>query len=1553
MSDCPSSERLEGMLADQLDAALAGAVELHVRGCPACQQVLDRLTDGEIAGIDPAGLASTRRTHGARAVAYAALVEPTDGDAAITKVSPPVTGSGEPGVTLSYGLRSPTAHWPTVPGYQIRGEIGRGGMGVVYEALQLHAVRIVALKMVAAPQRRQHEDLIRFRLEGESLARLRHPNVVQVFEVGIHEGQPFFSMEYVDGGTLADALREDAYPPAQSAGLVESLARAMHAAHQCGIVHRDLKPANILLTRADTAAGGSRGWAGPQMAKVSDFGLAKELGNDCGLTHTGQILGTPSYMAPEQALASGKAVGIPADVYALGTILYELLAGRPPFRAETPWDTMMQVVHEPPAPPSRWRAGVPGDLDTVALKCLEKEPAKRYATADALAEDLRRFVAGEPILARPVSAWERAVKWARRKPANAAFAAALAVAILALAVQGVWSYRRISRALAAAEAQTYLATKGEADLLRLAHPTGWRDRALRSLGRLTAIDTPGRDLVELRSQAVACLGELDVREVARLTGSKGMIRSLDFSPDGRTLATASEEDDPLIWDLEGRRLARRVVDPALDPPQFRTPNAPWPSVRFRPGGGLLYATWDRSVAEIDSPGAGSPRTFATAPAPIRSVNLDREGRLVVVGWAYNHIGVFDAATGTLKRKFEATPMGVLVPVAVSPDGSQVASVGPGGEVQVHDLRHDVPPRGLGRLGIEVKALAYSPDGRALAAATMDGTVRVWDLPGGTERSALRGHSAAATGVAFSPDGTLIATIGIDQTARLWNARNGLSLQTLKPGIGGLGSVAFSPDGERLAVGSTDVCLYQLVGRLECRHLAGHFDVVRGVAFHPKKPLLASVSADTTAILWDGVRRQWGCNEGRQSQCVAWSPDGSLLATGANTYPLVPGAPPVILWEVGTGKPKGQLPVYDSAVRSLAFDASGRRLASGFEDGAVVVWDVDRLESRRQERLGGPVAGLAFLGDGSRLLAASVDGGVVLFDLNQEGPFARTDVPGGALAIVVRPGEGAVTVAGVDGGLRTLSLPNLKQIRSKPAAHVGPIHALALSPDGRLLVSGGLDRRVVFRDAQTLEPHIVLNQDAPALRLAFDHEGRRLAIAGEENEVTLWDLAPLRLALGGLGLDWGQGVKASGPRGIGSSEAALPWVIEAPPAPADVRWAALVRQGRDAAGKGRHTEADAFFAQAAALAPDDLQRFLDVEWWVVGLYPEDLRAAYAPESDPDPSRPVAGPPAVTGGDPAKLAWRSVPAGINSGMNFLGAFGGYDQHWIDHCSAYALTYVYAAVERQVVLSVGGCNDHARIWVNGRLVFEYTARGRSSLDHDQIPITLRAGRNTLLVKLTNNVGYWGIYLRIASDPAAFGNAFAKRGLWAEAAAALGRAHSAHPDDLGLRRRFALALVAAGDLERYRATCAGWLKEVGPDPDPFLAESVARSSALGPHGAGDREALVRLAGSARAIDPEDRSGRARTTLGAALYRAGRFNEAIKQLEQAAPEGGREGAALDRVFLAMAYARRGDRLEARRRLQERPSQAKPADETVDPFWDELAAELLHREARALVGQDP
>jgi serine/threonine-protein kinase len=324
---------------------------------------------------------------------------------------------------------------PEVPGYDVEAEIGRGGMGVVYRARQVHADRVVALKMISSGDRSRPEDLLRFRLEGESLARLRHPNVVQVYEVGLHLGRPFFSMEYVAGGTLAARVASLAGRPREAAALVETLARAVHAAHLCGVLHRDLKPANILV---DDAHG--------LTPKVTDFGLAKRVGTDSGLTQTGEILGSPSYMAPEQASA-GATVGVPADVYALGAILYELLCGRPPFREATTWGTLMKVVHEPPPPPLRWRPGVPRDLEVVCLKCLSKQPSGRYPSADALADDLRRYLDGETILARPAAWPERAWKWARRHPGAASALAAAALGLAAVLGLTLAYNARLSKAL--------------------------------------------------------------------------------------------------------------------------------------------------------------------------------------------------------------------------------------------------------------------------------------------------------------------------------------------------------------------------------------------------------------------------------------------------------------------------------------------------------------------------------------------------------------------------------------------------------------------------------------------------------------------------------------------------------------------------------------------------------------------------------------------------------------------------------------------------------------------------------------------------------------------------------------------------------------------------------------------------------------------------------------------------------------------------------------------------------------------------------------------------
>jgi tetratricopeptide (TPR) repeat protein len=308
-----------------------------------------------------------------------------------------------------------------VAGYEVLEVLGRGGMGIVYKARQQGLQRLVALKVMRATGAPDTAELARFRIEAEAAARLQHPNIVQVFEVGTNQDCPFLAMEFCSGGSLAGRLQGTPWPPAEAAALLERLARAVAAAHRAGVVHRDLKPANILLTDDGTA-------------KITDFGLAKRLDVDDGHTQSGAILGTPTYMAPEQALGATRHVGPGADIYALGAILYELLTGRPPFRAATVLETLEQVRTRDPVGPRQLAPRTPRDLETICLKCLAKEPARRYVSAETLADDLQHFQAGRPILARPVGVVERVGKWARRYPAVASLLSAVVfVAMLGLA----------------------------------------------------------------------------------------------------------------------------------------------------------------------------------------------------------------------------------------------------------------------------------------------------------------------------------------------------------------------------------------------------------------------------------------------------------------------------------------------------------------------------------------------------------------------------------------------------------------------------------------------------------------------------------------------------------------------------------------------------------------------------------------------------------------------------------------------------------------------------------------------------------------------------------------------------------------------------------------------------------------------------------------------------------------------------------------------------------------------------------------------------------------
>jgi len=356
-------------------------------------------------------------------------------------------------------LRQLAAQLPSPPGYEVESILGRGGMGVVYKAKQLKLNRPVALKMLLAGRFAARPEIVRFKREAEAVAALRHPNVVQIYDVGECEGNPYFTMEFMEGGSLAAKLAGVPQPGAQAAALMVPLARAVQVAHESGIVHRDLKPANIFLTADGTP-------------KIGDFGLARQFEGESLLTLSGSRVGTPSYMAPEQAIGKAGAVGPAADVYSLGAILYEMLTGRPPFRGETPSDTERQVISESPVPPSRLNGRVTRDLETICLKCLRKEPNRRYPSALDLYEDLRRFLEGKPIRARPVRSVERAVKWAQRRPATALLVAALLVMAAAAVGTGLWVHRQEANRRAAKqqrqeEARTAIVTAlGRADDLR-------------------------------------------------------------------------------------------------------------------------------------------------------------------------------------------------------------------------------------------------------------------------------------------------------------------------------------------------------------------------------------------------------------------------------------------------------------------------------------------------------------------------------------------------------------------------------------------------------------------------------------------------------------------------------------------------------------------------------------------------------------------------------------------------------------------------------------------------------------------------------------------------------------------------------------------------------------------------------------------------------------------------------------------------------------------------------------------------------------------------------
>jgi hypothetical protein len=577
------------------------------------------------------------------------------GPAAGPATDPNRTGPAEP-PALPHAA---PAQYPTIPNYEVLGELGRGGMGVVYKARQTGLNRLAALKVILSGDYAGPEERDRFHREAEAIARLQHPHIVQVYEVGEHGGLPFFSLELCSGGSLADQLDGTPWPAARAAELVRTLAGAMQAAHRANVVHRDLKPANVLLT------------ADGQL-KVTDFGLAKKL-DEVGHTPTGAIVGTPSYMAPEQAGGKPKEIGPLADVYALGVILYELLTGRPPFKAATSLDTVLQVLSEEPVAPRSLNPAVPRDLETICLKCLEKDPHRRYGSAAALAEELQCWLAGRPISARPVGNAERLWRWGRRNPLVAFLAATAAFLLVLFVIVLVVSYLQTSAALGVAqeaqrqeEVQRQEAERQKEDALRKGEQV--RRERDRINGLLYLAQMPqalhayeAGDLVQLRElleEHRPRPGWADHRgwEWYHLHAMCG----------GNLWATRSHADLvlALAWTADGKRLASADgagMIKVLDTSTGRE------LVGLRAHAGPVHAvSWGPDGKRLASAGADSPHHLSSWPerstVKVWDVDSGKEGVSLPVA-ASGYLGTPAPAWSP-----DGQRLAVRVPVVPAPDG---------------------------------------------------------------------------------------------------------------------------------------------------------------------------------------------------------------------------------------------------------------------------------------------------------------------------------------------------------------------------------------------------------------------------------------------------------------------------------------------------------------------------------------------------------------------------------------------------------------------------------------------------------------------------------------------------------------------------------------------------------------------------------------------------------------------------------------------------------------------------------------------------------------------